>query len=166
MVPCGQASREGHLDVVLRLLRAKAFPVPRTFTDGGTPLHEACREGHVDLARELLMAAASHLQSKTKAGGVALGGRSDLFGSLDLFGPDPRDLGGNTPLHEACREGHVDVCSDLLAAGANQGLRNANGGRVILPWRRGADSTHSSTVPVLSLLEASPCGGSITGRFF
>lgn len=118
--------------------------MPRSYADGVTPLHEACREGHIDLARELLMAAAkyshkvtgSNRKSKSASrnkggGGGGSGGNKGMhsrqFDDDSLYGPNPLDYRGNTPLHDACREGHADVCSDLLAAGADQTIVNENG---------------------------------------
>lgn len=103
--------------------------MPRSYADGASPLHEACREGHIDLARELLMAAATYAGRKSRS--ASRNGSHGLshskFSDENLFGPNPLDYRGNTPLHDACREGHADICSDLLAAGADQTIVNENG---------------------------------------
>ena len=55
-----------------------------------------------------------------RRGGGAAGGR----GAPGAGGRSPRGprQAGNTPLHEAAREGHVEVAEKLLAAGAAVGV--------------------------------------------
>lgn len=146
--------------------------MPRSYADGATPLHEACREGHIDLARELLMAAATyahktsgvHRKSKSASRNGGVGGSNGLahskFSDDNLFGPNPLDYRGNTPLHDACREGHADICSDLLAAGADQTIVNENGKeayKLIHHIHRCTSDDFTRAPSVLKLVECVPC---------
>jgi ankyrin repeat protein len=129
----GQALRAaaggGHLDVVERLLAAKADVNAATADEfGRTALQAAAGGGHLDVVERLLAAkadvnaaAAAAYSGRTALQAAAEGGHLDvverlLAGKADV---NPFDKFGRTALQAAAGGGHLDVVERLLAAKAD-----------------------------------------------
>ena len=90
--------------------------------NGCTPLHEACRDGHLTFANILLTtqdcsaACKEHsrilVQFSCHHSWLSVTRRLVEYYHCD---PECRDKDGDTPLHEACCKGHVDIVRYRIA---------------------------------------------------
>ncbi|CAK4085205.1 unnamed protein product [Aphanomyces euteiches] len=101
------ATKKGRFNVVKMLVECRT-PVRLTKTDGKTlvldgdvipTLYEAAPDGRLDLIREMGQSVALLV----------------------------KDSNGNTPLHAAARNGHVEIVMELLSRGADVNLQNKHG---------------------------------------
>ncbi len=132
--PVDCAAIAGHADV-LRVLIEGGADVNLPASDGRTALHRAAFFNQPTAIAELFRAGAS-LESRTTGGGGGGGWWTPLFdaaaeGSAEAVDAllehgaacNIRDLHGRTPLHVAVEADHAEICSALLAAGADPSLR-------------------------------------------
>lgn len=146
---------------------------------GGTVFHYAARLGKLELLQSLIWVAARYAQRHE---------RRERQGKLHGLRPDmcwPGCSGSSaharqqqvqcllnqtaglddTPLHEACRQGHVDVVALLLQHGANPHLQDRRGANTALHLAA-AHRTHSqqlvrvvlNTAPTFPLLHVAAAG--------
>ncbi|KAI9765585.1 MAG: hypothetical protein M1840_007274 [Geoglossum simile] len=135
------AAGGGHLDVVERLLVAKA-DVNASAADGGfgrTALQAAAGGGHLDVVERLLVAKADVNASAADGGfgrtalqAAAGGGHLDVVERLLVAKADVNAAalsydGGRTALQAAAGGGHLDVVERLLVAKADVNAAAANG---------------------------------------
>ncbi|KAI9856126.1 MAG: hypothetical protein M1813_009244 [Trichoglossum hirsutum] len=122
------AAGGGHLDVVERLLEAKANVNAATADGGGRTALRAAAEGdHLDVVERLLEAKADVNAAAADGGRTALqaaagGGHLDVVERLLQAKADVNagtNFGGRTALQVAAGGGHLDVVERLLAAKAN-----------------------------------------------
>lgn len=101
--------------------------------DGDTPLTLAAKLGRATPAAILLQRGARQ-DTKNKMGRTALHWAAHnghhhilemLLGSSPPVPMDERDDAGDTPLHVACRQGHLEAANVLVANGADVDSRNA-----------------------------------------
>lgn len=121
----------------------------------GTALQEACLYRSLDVVNFLL----DHGADPTLTGGFynrsalqecAWQGYDDCARALLMHeaGPNIQDNDGNTPLHNACAQGHVKAVECLLAFKANARIKN-NKGRTALGEAQ--DGKQDEVVQVLLL---------------
>lgn len=103
------AAEFGHLHIVNLLLTAQASAADLSDGEGWTPLQRAALDGHHTVVAALLNA---NVDSRT--------GRT-------LYPLMARDKLGDTALHDACRNGHVRVVKELVAAKADLDAPNHAG---------------------------------------
>ncbi|MCJ1308046.1 hypothetical protein MMC25_001696 [Agyrium rufum] len=124
------AAGGGHLDVVDRLLAAKAdVNAPASESNGRTALQAAAGGGHLDVVDRLLAVkadvnarASESYGSRTALQAAAGGGHLDVVDRLlavkaDVNAPASK-INGKTALQAAAGGGHLDVVDRLLAAKA------------------------------------------------
>eukprot|EP01052_Picozoa_sp_SAG31_P031778 SAG31_NODE_3407_length_4307_cov_8.014971_3_plen_356_part_00 len=108
-----------------------------------TPLYWAAnggQPGHRKVAKLLLNEGADlNFQNKVRSSVISVCCRKLTAGCSKL-------QGGYTPLHEAAREGHVEMCEMLLDAGADSNLREIAGGT---PLHLAAEMGHTELVSTL-----------------
>ncbi|KAJ5717688.1 hypothetical protein N7488_003334 [Penicillium malachiteum] len=127
--PLQAAAGRGHLEVVERLLAAKAdVNAPAGGSNGRTALQAAASGGHLEVVERLLVAKAN---VNTPAGGsngrtalqaAASGGHLDVVERLLVAKANvntPAGFRGRTALQAAASGGHLDVVERLLAATAD-----------------------------------------------
>jgi ankyrin repeat protein len=119
----------------VNLLVERGANVNAVSKNGFSPLLFAAQRGDVNSAKALLAAKADP-KFKAKDGGtaflIALGRGNEAVTRLMLdYGGDVNalDANGNMPLHEAIRQGKVDLMKDLVARGADVNARTPGGGR-------------------------------------
>ncbi|GMH35603.1 hypothetical protein BSKO_03471 [Bryopsis sp. KO-2023] len=122
--PLHYAAREGHLDVVEKLIEAGS-DVDAKDGQGWTPLIDAAQKGQVDVTKELLEAG-SNIDAQDSDGRSSLhfaaaNGRLNVAKILVEAGAkvDLKDEIGTTPLMSAAFLGEVDVAMFLLESGAD-----------------------------------------------
>jgi len=96
-----EAAMHGHSLELMRRLAAEADVHDLERSSGRSALHKAAFWGHVFTVK--------YLAGECK---------------LDK---DLQDYNGDTPLHDACRFGHLEVAEALVQAGANPALKNKEG---------------------------------------
>ncbi|KFZ10879.1 hypothetical protein V502_07874 [Pseudogymnoascus sp. VKM F-4520 (FW-2644)] len=122
--PLKWAALKGYGDVVKTLLRNKAI-ASHIGTDGETPIFCAVDGGHEDICRDLIDAGADFISEvgrpvMTPLGHAARLGRGNIVKYLLRRGAPVDGISDeNTPLGSAAVEGHLDVCRDLIEAGAD-----------------------------------------------
>jgi len=116
-----EAAANGHVNVVRALLDRGGANVHKSKFNDWSPLMVAASHGHVAVVE-------------------ALAGR---YSPADL---DESNREGNTALHLACRNAHVDVVRLLLAAGANPEAENHNRRR---PLHAACHSGNAAIVGIL-----------------
>ncbi|KAI9770983.1 MAG: hypothetical protein M1840_002687 [Geoglossum simile] len=121
-VALAAAAERGHLDVVERLLAAKADVNAAAGAYGRTALQVAAEWGHLDVVEKLLLVKAD----VNAAGGdrmalqaAAEGGHLDVVERLLLVKADVNAGGDRTALQAAAEGGHLDVVERLLVANAD-----------------------------------------------
>lgn len=102
------AAEYGHSTIVSQLLKAGAAPADRS-DSGWTPLHRAALDGHVAVVSALLNS------SKNKTNGAS------------TYPVTERDMHGDSALHDAARNGHLEVAKMLVAARAPMDVPNQAG---------------------------------------
>lgn len=119
------ASAHGHPETVLLLLRRGA-DINATTDKGITALHLAAKSGNNEVVRLLLQHGLNHnLRTPSEAFTAlhlaAVSGRTAVLETLIEHHADleARAFYGNTALHCAAREGHVDCVVQLAGAGAD-----------------------------------------------
>jgi ankyrin repeat protein len=130
------AARGGSLEIVKALIKAGAAPAR---TDEGfkqSPLMAAARAGHSDLVR-LLIKAGVPVDAQTRTGATpafrspknsaASRGAGIVRSGWPEQGERDPIPGAKTALLYAAREGHADIVAQLLDAGADLELADANG---------------------------------------
>ena len=136
------AAGGGHLDVVERLLAARA-DVNAAATDGGwTALQAAAGGGHLKVVERLLAVRADVNAAATKEGGqtalqaAAGGGYLEVVERLLAVRADVNAAAakedGQTALQAAAGGGHLEVVERLLAAKADVNAAATNGGKTAL----------------------------------
>jgi hypothetical protein len=108
--PLHWAGSHGHVQVFQALLEHGA-DIEAKDNGGWTPLHYACYKGHLPVVIELLSPNDSSNGTTTSI----LGKRKSRGGA----NTEAKLMDGSTPLHFACREGHLPVVKALLTGGAN-----------------------------------------------
>jgi ankyrin repeat protein len=107
--PLHVASSEGYVQVCQALREHGADIGAKDIINGWTPLHLTCLDGQVAVVIELLIPNDSN-------GATSRGANIKA-----------KDNGGNAPLHNASRKGHLPVVKALLCGGANILARNNQG---------------------------------------
>lgn len=124
------AARGGNLRAV-ELLLAHRASVNKRSRFGDTPLHLAALAGHVDVVERLLRAGALTESSGWTALHYAVfGGHGQIVSRLLTRDPallDQRAPNGQTALMLAAKAGNFELLRQLLAAGADRGLRDFDG---------------------------------------
>jgi ankyrin repeat protein len=110
LTPLLEASGLGHVQVVNDLLEHGADIQAQT-TSGSTPLHWACIGGHLAVVNELLSP-----NDSSNGATTSLLGKRGRRGGADT---EAKDNIGDTPLHDASRNGHMAIVKALLSGGAN-----------------------------------------------
>ncbi|XP_021762590.1 ankyrin repeat-containing protein NPR4-like [Chenopodium quinoa] len=112
------AASRGHYGFIVKALLkipAAVLLIYRSNSQGENPLHIAARLGHLEVVQALVNSYKSHLQN-VKDKKV----RSTMLSLMVVeegTSPDPwvvQDSSGNTPLHEALRNGYEEVAMYLL----------------------------------------------------
>ena len=122
--PLKWAALYGYGDIVKTLLRNKAI-ASHIGTDGQTPIYCAVDGGHEDICGDLIDAGADFISEvarpvMTPLGHAARLGRRNIVNFLLARGAPVDGIADeNTPLGSAAVEGHLDVCRDLIEAGAD-----------------------------------------------
>ncbi|KAI0097622.1 hypothetical protein GGR51DRAFT_566344 [Nemania sp. FL0031] len=88
---------------------------------GRSALHEAAARGYIEIIRDLLNNKAN-VDVSDNFNMTPFTPRHDFGAEINT-----KDKAGNTPLHEACIKGDVNMASSLLSYGADAGVRNADG---------------------------------------
>lgn len=132
-----RAARDGHLEIVDRLLRAGAA-VDAPSAAGATALHEAATHGRVQIVDRLLQAGADmnarSRYEKTALMRAARSGHLEVVGRLLRAGADmnARDYFEDTALMMAAQDGRLEVVDRLLRAGADVNARNRIGNTALM----------------------------------
>jgi uncharacterized protein len=141
--PLMTAARTGNAAAVALLIARGATVDLRDPEFAQTALMLAVREGQIDAAR-LLIAHGADVDARTRTGptpaftppckgtGCGSEGVGINRGGLPDRGRRAAAKGGMTPLLYAARDGRVDAARELVAAGANLELADANGIRPLL----------------------------------
>ncbi|GMH43433.1 hypothetical protein BSKO_11355 [Bryopsis sp. KO-2023] len=119
------AAKSGHIDRLRTILRKRPDAVDGDGVDGHsgyTPLHYASRSGHQDCVLLLLQSGAD-VDRRTTAGGAtslhraAHMGHASIVNTLCAYKSDGsiQDFDGETPLHKALAQGHLDTARILIA---------------------------------------------------
>ncbi len=121
--PIYWASRQGHLPLLELLLSASPSPIESVALsdqDGLTALHAAARRGHVAVCQRLMevnggLVGAVDRNGKTALHGAAAMNQGEVARVLVARGASTRakDRTGKTPVDDAQRAGHYDLC-DIL----------------------------------------------------
>ena len=121
------AAKEGHLEVVEKLLEAKADVNAATWWDGRTALQAAAEGGHLEVVEKLLEAkadvnASTRLDGRTALQAAAEGGHLEVVEKLLEAKADVNAATwweGRTALQAAAEGGHLEVVEKLLEAKAD-----------------------------------------------
>ena len=122
-----RASREGNVDEVRRLLPHVRKPADVRDWNEKTLLHYSCRHGWLDVTRRLVEQYHCDPESRDEGAWSYVDEGSDLH-----VGDTPRyvdcDKGGDTPLHEACHKGRVNIVKYLVSElGCSVACQNESG---------------------------------------
>ncbi len=161
------AAREGHLEVLRLLLEAGASPTRVTYRERVSAIDMARHSGHTEVAEA--MEAWRLRQSGETETGAALcraAERGEIDALAERLDSDPSGVhsvnrGGDTALHVAVENHHVEIVQELLDRGADPNRTNARGKKPIhlalgpRP-KRGWDPPPSPLWPVI--------GGILLGR--
>jgi len=119
------ATTKGATDIVDLLISYGADVNAQEECQGLTPLHIAAQRGHIDIIRRLINARATikkdafeKIPLHSAAENKDTTGMAILLESYSHF-IDSVDEVGNTPLIIAANNGNVEVCQQLISAGAN-----------------------------------------------
>jgi uncharacterized protein len=126
--PLHWAVQSGNLDMARILIENRADVNVRD-EHGHSPLWNAISEGQTELANLLLDHGADHRDGLICAAAWGRGETADVLIKKDTP-VDYRDEDGCTPIYYASLNGHFDLVTKLLDAGANPGIANSEG---ILP---------------------------------
>ena len=161
------AAREGRLEVVRLLLEAGASPTRITYRERVSAIDMARHHGHAEVA-DGMEAWRSRHSGETESGILLCqaAGRRDIDAMRELLDADPPGIhsvnrSGDTALHVAVENNHVDGVVELLDRGADPNRSNARGKKPIhlalgpRP-KRGWDPPPSPLWPVI--------GGILLGR--
>lgn len=126
------AARNGHTDVISRLLLNATRPPAQCPTEEDIALGEAASRGHDNIVKQLLAAGANvHSKTSIKYSSynkynvpfppllhAAESGHADVVSTLLAAGADP-DWKCGVPIHQAAKFNHHNVLSLLIDSGAN-----------------------------------------------
>lgn len=143
------ACADNHLELLKEILPKKDWTQESKTLDsvdftGSTPLHYAAKNENQEYADHLIrLGADGTIQNKfgrTPVHDAAYSGRlptlkqliakipaDRIHAVLALKGIDARPWLGRTALHEACDQGHADIVDELLKAGADITVKDAEG---------------------------------------
>ncbi|XP_053326316.1 CARD- and ANK-domain containing inflammasome adapter protein-like [Spea bombifrons] len=134
--PLHVAAAAGQVEMVEAMLRSQARSTAKDM-DGCTPVHYAAAAGSADIVRALMKAGKNknvddkNVWRKTPLHVAAEHGHSDLIGLFLNNGAAVNSLDNNrdTPLHCACRAGHLSSVQTLVgwAQGEKANLQLTNG---------------------------------------
>ncbi|XP_065566286.1 uncharacterized protein LOC136031022 isoform X2 [Artemia franciscana] len=131
--PLQRAAAEGHLEIVMQLIRHGADSNRQDLIHGNCALHEASWRGYSQTVNFLCKAGANP-NIVNRAGFSPLhlacqNGHNQTTRYLVLSGafPDQQNSYGDTALHTAARYGHAGVTRILLSGNANINVQNKNG---------------------------------------
>ena len=118
ITPLHFACQDGHVGTVSALL-SKGAKVNVVTKSGASPLLVACERGHLEVVNLLLSNRAMVNTSSSCKQPIQAAiqiGRSDIISRLIQYGADwtETDDRGNTTLHVACKNGRLDVVTDIL----------------------------------------------------
>ncbi|KAF8388937.1 hypothetical protein HHK36_025620 [Tetracentron sinense] len=141
--PLHEACREGHVDVVKLLLENNPWVAYKVNLHNESVLFVASRRGQFDVVKHflnsysrLLMLEDDRLRTPLHAS-VSAGHKGDLSRLSSPFGRTflwRGDLLGCSPLHLACKKGHLDITRELLRLDPNLSSLQDNDGRTPLHW--------------------------------
>ena len=146
------ASKNGHTEIVMRLIAAKAEVDKKTTGGCDTPLLAASQNGHTEIVIRLIAANANvneaNKRCETPLFVASKGGHTEVVTTLIAAKADAEHVGeyGNTPLYTASQNGHTDVVTTLLAANAEVGQANNEGATPLIVASRNG---HTETVTTL-----------------
>ena len=131
------AAREGRLEVVRLLLEAGASPTRITYRERVSAIDMARHHGHSEVAGAMEAWRSRH--SGERESGILLcqaAGRRDIDAMRELLDADPPGIhsvnrSGDTALHVAVENHHVDGVVELLDRGADPNRLNARGKKPI-----------------------------------
>ena len=118
------ACREGRLAMVKALTSGQDYKAACNSQNkrGNTPLHVACRMGHMYIVRYLVGEQGCSTTHQNKDGDML------LYVACEDKALNCQNMYGDTPLHVACRKGHVDVVRYLVSEqGCSTACQNKNG---------------------------------------
>lgn len=135
--PIHFAVREGHHEIAELLLEQGADPAYRSYPFQESLLTFAEDRGHEDVAellrrrlsRRFPLTSGTHAIREAAARGDLEAVEGELARNLALAGASNET--GDTPLHQAARNGHLPVVRALLAAGANADAVRGDGYRPV-----------------------------------
>ena len=145
--PLHRAAAGGH-SAVISMLQKHGFQPDCKDNKGNTPLHLAARSGRFEAVREMLT---TSLLTSCDHGCAVLDnvpGHSPIS-SVPLkhcYLPDMCNNKGNTPLHLAAADGHLEAVCQLLAVTAEPDSANHNGRT---PLHVAAAAGHSTVISLL-----------------
>lgn len=131
------AAREGRREVVRLLLEAGASPTRITYRERVSAIDMARHHGHAEVA-DAMEAWRSRHSGETESGILLCqaAGRRDIDAMRELLDADPPGIhsvnrSGDTALHVAVENHHVDGVVELLDRGADPNRSNARGKKPI-----------------------------------
>jgi ankyrin repeat protein len=151
--PLVRAMKDGDMDAVRRIVRARAAEVNVALIDGTTPLHWAVHLDNVP-ATDLLIKAGAKVQAANRYGATplwlaAVNGNAEIVDKLLAGGADPNTTmaAGDTVLMTAARTGNLAVVRALLRSGAEVNAKETWKGQTALMWA--AASNNAAVVEAL-----------------